>query len=224
MTTDVNAPNTGTELAFAVTEARAAELAAVPTLRFALRLSDSTNAPIQSITLSTAIRIAPAERRYSDEQAALLADLFGTPSRWVETMHPLAWARVTTVVPAFTGEITAELPVECGHDNELAVAKYFQAVDAGEVPLQFLFSGTIFHTDHEGSLCTRRISWSSEASFGLPAEVWHDAVSGPHGHRWLRLSEDRFDALCAYRSRHGLTDWDAVVDALTADAENGTAT
>ncbi|WP_338598362.1 DUF6084 family protein [Saccharopolyspora sp. SCSIO 74807] len=220
----MNAPNADTELAFAVTEARAAELAAVPTLRFAIRVSDTTGVPIQSITLSTAIRIAPAKRRYSQQQAALLADLFGAPSRWVDTMRPLTWARVTTVVPAFTGEIVADLPVECGHDNELAVAKYFHAVRADEVPLQFLFSGTIFHTDRQGSLRTRRISWSSEAIFALPAEVWHDAVSGPHGHRWLRLSGDRFDALCAYRSRRGLTDWDAVVDALTAGEENGTAT
>ena len=46
--------------------------------------------------------------------------------------------------PGFTGQHRVELPVPCTYDFEVAAAKYLHALDDGEIPLLFLFSGTVF--------------------------------------------------------------------------------
>ncbi|MDN0199202.1 DUF6084 family protein [Streptomyces sp. S.PNR 29] len=205
-------------LAFAVTGAEEERFAALPTLRFRLEITRTGGSPVGSIALHTVVRIDPARRRYRPESQEALGELFGAPEQWTTSMRPLTWARATLHVPAFQDRTTVELPVECSYDTELAVTKYLRAVgDAGDVPLDFLFSGTVFHRlPDERGLAAARISWSDgDTRYALPAALWH-AVTGRYhaGSPWLRLSRDTYDRLDAYRARHVLGSPDDAVRAL----------
>lgn len=206
-------------LSFSVIGVEVAPFATVPTLRFQLEVKRTGGGPILSISLMTAVRIAPARRRYRPEQEPLLAELFGTAQQRV-TMGPLAWTRSTMVVASFTDSTVVELPVECTQDVELAVTKYFHAVGDGDVPLDFLFSGTVFHRGEGGAVRTAQISWESETTFDLPGGSWRAAIdrSSP-GHRWIRVSEETWEQLYDYRRRHTLPDWNATINELRRRAE-----
>jgi hypothetical protein len=64
--------------------------AAIPLLRFRLRIDESTAAAINTAILSCQIRIEPARRRYSPQEQKRLVDLFGTPESWGQTLRPMA--------------------------------------------------------------------------------------------------------------------------------------
>jgi hypothetical protein len=209
------------DLTFAVTGARPLPHAAVPTVVFRLAIGRSGGGPVRSVTLSTAIRIAVTRRRYEHADRLALAQLFGQPEQWATSMRPLAWAQLTTIVPPFDETTEVDLAVPCTRDPELAITSYFHAVRDGDVPLDFLFSGTVFHTDAQGLLRTAQISWAKEADWALPAELWHTLTERYFGGTaWLRISRDAHDRLSAYRARHAHTDWDDTLDALLA-AEQG---
>lgn len=204
-------------LAFAVTAAEEEPFAALPTLRFRLEITRTGGGPVSSVALSTAVRIDVARRRYGPRARGALTELFGVPEQWGSSMRPLTWARVTVHVPAFDTATAVELPVECPYDTELAVTKYLRAVDDGEVPLDFLFSGTVFDRAPGGGLRASRIPWSGEAAYALPAALWHRLTDRYHaGGHWLRLTRDTYDALDAYRARAVLATPDEAVRALLA--------
>ena len=69
-------------------------------------------------------------------------ELFGTPERWSTTLRTLLWTRTTLVVPPFTDATEVVLPVACSYDLEVNAASYLSALEQGEVPLEFLFSGS----------------------------------------------------------------------------------
>ncbi len=73
-----------------------------------------------------------------------------------------------TAVPGFTGSATVELQVPCTFDFNVAATKYFHGIENGEIPLCFLFSGTVFYDGGDGSPQVAPISWSKEARFRLP--------------------------------------------------------
>jgi hypothetical protein len=133
-----------TGIDFAVIDARPAPYAAVPTLTVALRATAPADEVIHAIALRCQIRIEPQRRRYAPEEEARLLELFGETPRWGDTLKPFLWTHVTAMVPAFTGQTEFELSVPCSYDFEVAAAKYLHALGDGEIPLLFLFSGTIF--------------------------------------------------------------------------------
>ncbi|TGB18656.1 hypothetical protein E4099_01705 [Streptomyces palmae] len=207
------------DLGFAVTGVEPQRFASLPTLSFHLEITRSGGGPVRSISLTTAIRIAVTGRRYSADEQRALAELFGTPERWGTTLRPLAWAQTTLTVPPFEDSTTVELTVPCGYDTELAVTKYLRAVREGEVPLDFLFSGTVFFTTPQGLLSTARISWARQTACRLPAALWHELMDRYYGESpWLRLSPDTYELLDGYRSRRMLTGWDETVRHLLAQA------
>lgn len=208
---------TGTvpRLAFAVEEAGVLEHAAAPTLRFVLRLESAGGEAIRSVQLNTQLRIAAARRGYAPAEQERLLDLFGEPARWGTTLQSLYWTQANLTVPAFSGSTTVELPVACTYDFEVASAKYFHALEDGEVPIEFLFSGTIFYTDPGGALRTGRISWEEEAQYALPVAVWRAMMERYFpGSAWLRLRSDAFQRLHSYRARNALPSWEHAVEAL----------
>ena len=97
-----------------------------------------------------------------------LLELFGEPGRWGTTLRTLPWTRISQNVPGFTGETVVDLHVPCTYDFEVTAAKYLQALDDGEIPLEFLFSGTVMYMSEAGLLQMARISWEREAEYGLP--------------------------------------------------------
>lgn len=212
------------DLEFAVTGARAMSEAAVPTLVFRLALRRSGGGRIRSVSLATDVRIAVARRGYEQADPLVLARLFGQPEQWATSMRPLTWARVTTVVPAFDEHAETDLPVPCSRDMDLAVTSYFHGVRDGEVPLEFLFSGTVFHDGPDGRLRTAQISWSKDASWRLPADLWHETTGRyDGGTSWLPLSPGAYGGLAAHRDRHAFTGWDETVADLLARAGGGAA-
>jgi uncharacterized protein DUF6084 len=203
---------------FAVRDVGPLEHAAVPTLVFRLTLTRTGGGPVRSVSLNTTVRIDVARRRYDGAQPAALARLFGQPEQWATSMRPLTWARLTTVVPPFEDTTEVDLALPCGQEYELAVAGYFEAVRDGEIPLDLLFSGTVFHSGEDGRLRTSQICWSKDAPCAVPAKLWHALVARYHGgSTWVRLPREAYDALSAYRSRHGLESWERTVFALLGD-------
>ena len=211
------APSTLPALEFAIESADAVRFAAAPTVAFTLRIT--SDKPVRSLALNAQIRIAPARRRYSDRDERRLVELFGPRERWGETLRTFRWAQASVHVPPFDETTSVEVAVPCTYDLEVATAKYFYALDDGDVPLEFLFSGTIFFVD-DGTLRTAQIPWDREATYRMPVRAWKQAMDNHFpGSAWLRLRDDVFDRLVVYKSRHALPTWEATVDHLLEGRE-----
>ena len=209
-------------LDFRVAGAEVQEFAAVPSLLFKLRVENLEEEPIRSVALNTQIRIAATQRHYDPAEQERLLELFGEPSRWKDTLRSLLWTHTILQIPAFSGSTVADMPVPCTYDLEVVAAKYFYALEEGEVPLEFLFSGTIFYAGEGGRLQTTRISWEKEAEFRLPVRLWKEMMDQyfPNS-AWVRLRKDAFDQLYDYKIRKGLPTWEATVEALLRASEQG---
>jgi len=200
------------DLAFSVDGAARVEHAAVPTLRFALRVASET--PVRSVLLDVQVQIAARRRGYDAAAHDRLSELFGPVADWGTTLRTLLWTRTTLVVPAFTSETVVNLDVPCSYDLEVAGSRYLDALTDGVVPLEFLFSGSVFYMAGE-ALQTTRLSWESEAGFDLPVSVWKETMERYfRGTAWVRLSKESFDRLSAYKSRNALATWDDALEAL----------
>jgi hypothetical protein len=203
------------ELAFAVEGAERVAHAAVPTLRFALRVTAPEGRAIKSVLLDTQIQIAARRRRYDAAAEEKLFELFGAPAGWGSTLRTLPWTRLTTVVPPFTGTTTVDLQVPCSYDLHVVASRYFDALQDGDVPLEFLFSGTVFAAGAGGMLQATRISWESDAEYRFPVAVWKETLDRYFaGTAWLRLRKDAFDRLAAFKSREALATWEDAIEAL----------
>lgn len=207
------------ELGFAVLEARSADHAAAPTLVFVLEIEAPGHA-IRSILLDVQIQIAARQRPYSEAAQERLLELFGAPERWGTTLRTLPWLRTTTVVPAFEDTTSVELSVPCTYDLEITAARYFAALEGGEIPLELLFSGSVFFSGPQGGLQAARIAWDSDVDFRLPVAVWRRAMEHHFpGSAWLRLGRESYDRLCAYKARHAHCSWEAAIDSLLEERE-----
>ena len=207
------------ELRFSVRDGGVLEHAAVPTLRFAVEIGTvGAAAQVRSVALNVEVRIAATRRRYAEDERAKLVDLFGPSEEWARNLKTLHWTTLTVQVPPFTGVTEVELPITCTYDLEVSASRYFDALEDGEVPLEFLFSGTVFYTGADGRLQVGRIGWDKDASYRLPVSVWRDMIDRyfPDS-AWLRLRRAEFDRLAAYKARHTLLTWEQVVDRLLAD-------
>lgn len=201
------------DLNFEVIGVAVPPFAAVPTLTFKLRIDNSNEEErIQSVALQSQIRLAVTRRRYSPQEQERLLELFGEPERWGETLRSLLWTHASANVPRFTGSTVADLPVPCTYDFEVVSAKYFDALDDGAIPLNFLFSGTIFYENEEGNLRIGQISWSKEANYRLPVAVWKEMIARYYPNTaWIRLHKDVFDQLYRYKATHALPTWEQVI-------------
>jgi Family of unknown function (DUF6084) len=217
------APGAGAvpELNFTVLGCEPLPHAAAPTLRFSLAI-DAGGAAVRSVMLGVQIRIAATQRGYSEAEQAQLGDLFGAPQRWKDTLGGLLWTHSTVVVAPFQSATVVDLLVPCTYDFDVAAAKYLSGVRDGEIPLELLFSGTVFYAGGDGALQINRISWNAEATHRLPVSVWRETMDHYFpASAWLRLERDTFDRLVAFRARGSLTSWEAVFDALLAAHEEG---
>jgi Family of unknown function (DUF6084) len=214
------------DLDFRVDGAEPQRFAAAPHLLFKLRIEESVPAgaqptPIHAVALRCQVRIEPSRRRYQAGEEPRLLDLFGTPDRWGQTMRTMLWTHVSSVVPPFTGGGEADLPVPCSFDFSLASTKYFDALEGGDLPLCFLFSGTIFHEAEDGALQVAQISWEKEASFRLPVATWRSVMDAYYPNTaWLCLRKDIFDRFDQFRSRRGLPTPEAALERLLSAAED----
>jgi hypothetical protein len=213
------------DIDFAVVSASADAGALTPLLRFGVELRESSGAAIDTVSLSCQIMIEAKRRSYTAREQEALLDLFGERTRWGTTLKTMLWTHTGVMVAGFHGETVADLEAACGYDLGVAATKYFYALEDGEVPLAFQFSGTIFYRDEDGALQITRIPWSKEARFALPVRLWHELMQvHTGGDAWLRLRGDVFDRLYRYKARRGVPTWEALFDDMLRGAEETAST
>jgi hypothetical protein len=210
------------DLHFGVEGAEVLEYAAAPSLLFKLRIENLEEELIRSVSLNTQVRIAATQRHYDTAEQERLLEVFGEPHRWGNTLRSLLWTHTTLQISPFSGSTVVDMPVPCTYDLEVVAAKYFYALEDGEVPLEFLFSGTVFYAGEGGRLQIARISWEKEAEFRMPVRLWKEMMEQyfPNS-AWIRLHKDAFDQLYDYKVRMGLPTWEAAVEALLRASEQG---
>lgn len=210
-----------TRLAFDVVGAEPERFAAVPSMGFRLRVAETTGQAIQAIALRSQIMIEPRKRHYTSDEEALLFEVFGEPARWGDTLQTLLWANTSMIVPGFTGSTEVDLPMVCTYDFEVAASKYLHALGDGDVPLLFLFSGTVFTWTPTG-ISIDQVPWHHEANFGLPVATWRAAMDRFFPDQsWIRMRRDTFDDLIRFRGSLATTSWDEVMRELLARSAAG---
>jgi hypothetical protein len=202
------------ELVFDCTGVEPDRYAVVPAMTLKLRISETTGQRIEAIALRCQIRIEPARRRYTPAEEERLNDLFGDTGRWADTLKPLQFTTVSTMVPAFTGSTEVDLPVPFSYDLEIGSARYFAGLESGEIPLLLLFSGTLFGLA-DGRITVQLVPWSKEAPCRIPVAVWREAIDVHFpGSAWIRMSTQTLDELQRFKNRQALPTWDATLRAL----------
>lgn len=193
----------------------------IPILNFRLGIREGAAVRVDAISLRCQIMVEATRRPYAPSEQEALLDLFGVPSRWGRTLKTMLWTHAHTDVPGFTGATEVNLPVACTHDLTTSAGKYFFALENGEVPLVFQFSGTVFWRDADGELQVAPIPWSKEASYRLPVSTWRGLMEEHDpGSAWLCLRRDTVDRLNRYKAQRGLPGWDeAVVRLLEATTD-----
>lgn len=209
------------DLSFEVESAESVTFAAAPLLAFKLRVTNRlADEPIHTIALRCQIMIDPARRHYAPEDQERLLDLFAEPERWGQTVRPMLWTHASVVVTAFTGTVVVDLPVPCTFDFNIAATKYFAGLTDGEIPLNLLFSGTVFYEGFTQSLQVAQIPWDKEARYRLPVQVWKQMMDTYYPNTaWLCLRRDVFDKLNRYKSRRGIPTWEQALESLLPDDE-----
>jgi hypothetical protein len=210
------------DLDFRIEGAEVIRYAAAPSLLFKLRVENMEGEPIRSISLNTQVRIAATQRHYDAAEQERLLEVFGEPHRWGNTLRSLLWTHTTLQISPFSVSTVVDMPVPCTYDLEVVAAKYFYALEDGDVPLEFLFSGTVFYAGAGGRLQIARISWEKEAEYRMPVRLWKEMMEQyfPNS-AWIRLHKDAFDQLYDYKVRMGLPTWEAAVKALLRASEQG---
>ncbi|MCV7278564.1 hypothetical protein H7J88_02745 [Mycolicibacterium flavescens] len=202
------------ELTFAVLDISAEPYAVTPVLTARLGISADGEEPVHAIALRCQVRIEPLRRGYTDDEALGLLDLFGPRERWDATQHNFLWQHCSTVVPGFSGTTQVDLALECTYDFEVTAAKYFHALRDGAIPLQFLFSGTVF-TRGVNNFAVQQVPWDREDHYKLPVSTWRELMRLHYPNAgWLRLSHDTLAALSAFKSARGLLGYDDAIASL----------
>jgi len=209
------------ELNFQIEGAKPVPYGASPLLAFELRVTNSGPEPsIHTVVLRAQIQIEVTRRRYTPEEQAKLLDLFGEPGRWGQTLKNMLWTNAIVIVPGFEKETSVQLQVPCTFDFNVGATKYFHGLSEGDLPLNFLFSGTVFYADSNEQLQVAPISWEKEAKFKLPLKIWKDLIDHYYPNSaWLYLRRDVFDRLYQYKVRHGITSWEQVIERVLAGTE-----
>ena len=204
------------DLKFEIERASVASFSAAPQIVFRLHVANSNLAEtIHTVALRCQIQMEVTRRRYSPEEQQKLRDLFGEPERWSQTLRNLLWTHATVNIPQFQGETHAELPVPCTFDFNVGATKYFYGLSDGDVPLCFMFSGTVFYSQNNLPMQVAPISWNSEARFHLPISIWREMMDTYYpASAWLCLRRDVFDRLYDYKVRHGIPTWEEALEAI----------
>lgn len=208
------------DLTFQIDSASVVPFAAVPMIAFQLHIKNSApDEAIHTIALRCQIQIETTRRRYAPGEQEQMLDIFGQPDRWSQTLRSLLWTHVNWVVPTFTGASTSvDMQVPCTFDFNVAATKYFAGLAEGDIPLLFLFSGTVFYAPLESPLQVAPISWEQEARYKFPVNIWRKMMNDYYPNSvWISLHKDTFDRLYRYKMLHGLLDWEQALDRMLAE-------
>ncbi len=205
-------------LEFTVLDIAPERYAVTPNLLVRLRIDETSGQAIHAIALRCQLRIEPQRRSYTGQERADLVELFGLPGQWASTLRPFLWTHTSLTVRGFTDSIEVDLPVPCTYDFEVAATKYLSALADADVPLVFLFSGTVFARTATG-FAVEQVPWNLEASYRMPVRVWRELMDlyFPNA-GWLRVDRDTLNELLRFKAARALPSWDAVFAALLASA------
>jgi hypothetical protein len=204
------------ELEIQIMDAESPARSVAPLLQFRARITNSpATETIQAVVLNAQIQIQPAQRKYSPEEQENLFELFGAPESWGQTLRNRLWAQTSATVGSFLGSTEILLTVPCTFDLNVASAKYFKALEGGDIPLLFLFSGTVFYATDGGRLQIAPISWNTESVWRMPVKTWR-ALMDQHlpNSMCLPLRRDVFEKLSAYRREQRLVSWEETLAQL----------
>jgi len=206
------------DLSFSVESAEPVQFAAEPLLALKLRVENADREePIHTIVLRAQIQIETPRRQYSVEEKGRLLDLFGQPERWSRTLKPMLWTHANTVVQAFSGSTACDLQIPCTFDFNVAATKYFHGLSDGDIPLNLLFSGSVFYAGPEGIMQVAPVPWNKEARFRLPVRVWREMMNLHYPNSaWLYLRRDVFERLYEYKMQRGIPTWEQALESLLA--------
>jgi hypothetical protein len=213
------------DLDFKVTGIEPGNHGLTPLLNFTVEVANSpATETVHSVILQAQVQLQVTQRRYTPTEKEKLTELFGTPERWGDTLRARLWALTQTTVRTFTGATTARLTIPCTFDLNVMATKYFYALEDGEVPLLFLFSGTIFYEADDGHLQVQQISWNKECPYRMPVKAWQELMDHHYPNTaWISLNREVFERLYAYRRSHGLSTWEQTIEQLLPALENAEA-
>ncbi len=187
-----------TKLHMRVLDAQPQRHAASPMVRFHLQVS-APGAALDGLLLRVRFQIEPSVR---------VPEL---------SMRPLQWTEVTAMVGSFTQQTTFDVLAPCTYDQEIASAKYFGALEGGDVPLRLFFNGTMFFSGDHG-FNVEMVPWDLECTWRMPLAVWTAAIDTCFPNQaWIRVERDAFAMLRDYRVRRGLPSWEAVFSELLSE-------
>lgn len=204
------------DLSFQIEKSEPQRFTVAPTLLFKLRIANAVaNETIHSVALRCQIQLEVTRRQYSSEDQDQLRDLFGEKERWGQTLKTMLWTHASLVAPAFQETTVVDFPVPCTFDFNVAATKYFHGLADGDVPLCFLFSGTVFYADDGGALQVAPIPWDKEARFRLPVKSWREMMDIYYPNSaWLCLRRDVFERLYQYKVEHGIPTWEQALESV----------
>src|ERR1700683_1894356 len=108
----------------------------------------------------------------------------------------MLWTHVQATVPSFSASTSIEMQIPCTFDFNIAATKYFYGLEAGEVPLCLMFSGTIYQIDEGGAMLVSPVPWDREARYRLPVQTWRDMMNEYYPNTaWMCLQREMFDRL-----------------------------
>ena len=202
------------DLQLSIEGAEVVQYAAAPLLAFKVCIANTPAGEIvHTVALRAQIQLEVNRRKYDAQEQSRLADLFGEPDRWGQTLRTMLWTHASMVVPRFTGTVIADLQVPCTFDFNVAATKYFHGVTSGDLPLCFQFSGTVFYQGQDGPLQVAPISWDKEAKYRLPVKVWKDLMDVYYPNSaWLALRKDVFERLYQFKVREGIPTWEEAIE------------
>lgn len=210
------------DLSFEAVAAGPLAYAMSPHVAFTLRIANRSGEPIHSLLLRCQVQLEVARRAYSATERERLRELFGTTDQWSRSLQTMLWSQTSLIVQSFVDETTVELAVPCSFDFNVAATKYFDGLEAGEVPVCLLFSGTVFYADDDGALRVEQVPWDREANYRLRLDVWRRMMDAYYPNStWLRLGRDAFEAFYQYKRERAIPTWDAAIERAVGDAAKG---
>jgi hypothetical protein len=207
------------DLSFRIAGVEPAARGLTPLLHFKLEVQNvPATEEVHAVILQAQVHLESGQRSYDDQEKERLVDLFGTPDRWGQTLRTRLWSHASVTMRSFTGATDVILAIPCTYDLNVAATKYFYALGKGEVPLLFLFSGTVFYAGPGGLLQVQRISWDKECSYRMPVAVWQSLMEHHYPNSaWLSLHRDVFERLYAYKRSNGISTWEQTIERLLAE-------
>ena len=189
--------------------------AAAPTLRFRSGPATSRGRRLFTIALTAVITIEPSKRRYDEPTRERLVELFGEPSGGRRRRRTSAGRRPTCSSRRSRARPSSSSSSRAPTTSSSPRPSTSTGSPTATAPLRFHFNGTVFYEADDGRMQIVQVPWDRSPRFGMPVEVWREAIDAAYPYRaWVRSHTDTLERLQRRKAERGLPTFDAVVDEL----------